>query len=106
MNRDDVLQMAIEVWGVSAVLRPDEHVDGVGGIYIHSDENCLHELERFTALVEAAVRADEREACARVCDEVEDQAWAQWKAAYKSIDQGRSIGAEECAFAIRARGES
>ena len=100
MNRDDVIRMA-RAAGMS-VLMPDEHVDGIGGIYIAPDDSCLQEIERFAALV----AAHEREECARVCDEAEDQAWAQWKAAYKPIDQGRSIGAEECAFAIRARGES
>jgi len=29
----------------------------------------LHHLQAFAALVEAAARADEREACAKICDE-------------------------------------
>jgi len=45
-------------------------------------------LERFAALVAAA----EREACAKVCDEV-----------YRA---GRVHGAQDCAAAIRARGQA
>ena len=37
------------------------------------------ELEKFAALVEAAARADEREACAKVCDELHRD-W-KWRAA-------------------------
>ena len=48
------------------------------------------QLERFAALVAAA----EREACAKVCDEY-DGSWY----AYRK-------GAQECAAAIRARGNS
>ena len=49
-------------------------------------------LERFEALV----RADEREACAKVCEEVER----------KSIKQPPMVGqgCQACAVAIRARG--
>lgn len=87
MNRDDVIRMVHEA-GMGMPIGTESLLVG-------------HEwAERFAALV----AAHEREECARVCDEVEDQAWAQWKAAYKPIDQGRSIGAEECAFAIRERG--
>jgi hypothetical protein len=50
-------------------------------------------LERFAALV----RADEREACAKVCEaEYEGYDWA---------DRERD-GAEACAAAIRARGNT
>jgi hypothetical protein len=45
--------------------------------------------EEFAALVEAAARADEREACAKVCD-----------ALHYEVD---AYGAQ-CAAAIRARG--
>jgi len=46
-------------------------------------------LERFAALVEAAARADEREECAKACEEV-----GQWP----------SLGPKDCAYAIRERG--
>jgi len=47
------------------------------------------EIERFAALIEAAARADEREECAKVCEEV-----GQWP----------SLGPKDCAYAIRERG--
>jgi hypothetical protein len=50
----------------------------------------------------AAVLA-EREACAKACEEIEDSAWALWRSAADPIEQGRSIGAQHCADAIRAR---
>ena len=71
MNRDDIIRMAWEV-----------------GIFMHSHKHQEHptKLERFAHLVAAT----EREACARVCEEV-DRRW---------INQ-----AEKCAERIRARGE-
>lgn len=62
--------------------------------------NFAVELERFAALVAAA----EREECAKVCEEVSLQAVTAWKLAYQPQDQGREMGADECAAAIRARG--
>ena len=47
----------------------------------------LHDLERFAALV----AAHEREACAKVCDELRDE-------------DGYEAWNTECAAAIRARG--
>ena len=46
--------------------------------------------------------AAERERCAKVCEEVESQAWALWKTTADPTEQGRSIGAQHCADAIRA----
>ena len=48
---------------------------------------------RFAALVEAAARADEREACAKVCDGLH---WP-WH-------MGDTSGPMQCAATIRARG--
>lgn len=56
------------------------------------DDNSIiieDHLERFAALVEAAARADEREECAKACEEV-----GQWP----------SLGPKDCAYAIRERG--
>ena len=53
------------------------------GLTLHGD------IEHFAALVEAAARADEREECANLCEEV-----GQWP----------SLGPKDCAYAIRARG--
>ena len=52
---------------------------------------------KFAALVEAAARADEREACAKVADTISDKyGWGHYG---KEVDT-----ADEIAAAIRARG--
>jgi len=51
--------------------------------------SCQKELSEFAALVAAAAVASEREACAKVCD---------------VIDDGHGAVAAGCANAIRARG--
>ena len=60
--------------------------------------------EEVLKLVNAAIEA-EREACAKVCEEVESRAEELWdKFAYPE-DQGMASGARQCTTAIRARGE-
>ena len=79
MTRDDIIRMARQT---------DLHErvkDGVG--YVVRIPN-LEKLERFAALV----AAHEREACAKVCDELRDE-------------DGFEPYGTECAAAIRARGE-
>ena len=75
MTQDEIIRMAREA-GLS--------------IRGHYDENgsTPQELERFAALV----AAHEREACAKVCEEVD-----------KHFDY--TIAARQCAAEIRARGE-
>ncbi len=76
MTRDDTIRMAREVWG-----------DDSGKPW---SESALLHLERFGELLEAKVRADEREAVIKA-----------------TIDQG-FVGqayADDFAAAIRARGE-
>ena len=59
----------------------------------------INHLEKFAALVVAA----EREACAKVCEELElksaDGEWGTYVA-------GWSDGTDDCAAAIRARGQA
>ena len=57
----------------------------------HRYGDCKLELERFAALV----RADEREACAKVCDDYDDE-----------YDVHTRQTAEGIAMQIRARGET
>ncbi|MCA3269547.1 MAG: hypothetical protein INF44_04260 [Thalassospira sp.] len=76
MTKDDVISIAREVWG-----------DGSSKPW---SESALLHLERFGELLEAKVRADEREAVIKA-----------------TIDQG-FVGqayADDFAAAIRARGE-
>jgi hypothetical protein len=73
MNRDDIIRMAREAGG-------DDW-----GIF----RDFMPELEHFAALVAAA----EREACAKVCDDL------------VLAHPGRAdLTAQQCAFAIRERG--
>lgn len=67
----------------------------------------------FQNLIEGE-RVAEREACAKLCDEIEDDHWNLYKGRppYKGSEPGRadpheqgvSMGAGECAAAIRKRG--
>ena len=47
----------------------------------------------------------EREACALVCDDESEFANMQANQGGSALDDGRSIGADACAAAIRERGE-
>ena len=80
MNRDDVIRMAREAGFASADFWPDDF-QGLFG--------CV---ERFAALVAAA----EREACAKVCEEL----------SRSHIDECVYGGVLGCAAAIRARGQA
>jgi hypothetical protein len=65
---------------------------GIGYLYEYEMKWAwLGELEVFAELV----RADEREACAKLCEEVGDKA---------KDNDGYTIGGYACAKAIRARG--
>jgi hypothetical protein len=64
-------------------------------LIVHLD---IEEMERFAQLV----RAQTLEEAAGVCDEVSLQAHTAWKLAYQTQDQGREMGADDCAAAIRA----
>ena len=79
MTREDIIRMARE-----AGFDPQD---------MSADFTCnLIDIERFAALVAAAAKAEEREACAAICDRF----------------QSRDVGMQpaECAGAIRARGET
>lgn len=61
------------------------------------------ESQRNKVIADAV--AAEREACAKVCEEVESRAEELWdKFAYPE-DQGMASGARQCTTAIRARGQ-
>lgn len=58
-------------------------------------------ISGYTADQMRAAILEERERCAKICDDVSLQAVTAWKLAYQPQDQGREIGADECAYAIR-----
>ena len=82
MTRDEIIRMAREVGIID--FRDEEGSDYV--------QDVLNDLERFAALVTAA----EREACAKLCDDMTtgDRASFDWER-----------GASDCAHAIRARNQ-
>ena len=90
MNRDDIIRMAREAgFSLKNFAEPPNpyiHIFGYG-----------ETLERFAAIVAAA----EREACARVCEDLEpdNRHEGAWIA-------GWCDGTNDCAAAIRARGET
>ena len=83
MDREDIIRMAREA-GVS--------------IRAHYDEtgSTPQELERFAALVAAA----EREACAKLCDDIRRMG------GYSAETPDWERGTGHCADAIRARGNT
>jgi hypothetical protein len=78
--------------------------------------DALAESRREVDAMVALARADEREACAKVCDDIGEDLWSLYKgrAPYTGKEEGRadmhvqgkSDGADECAAAIRARGQA
>ena len=71
MDKQDILRMAREAGFLEA-----------------NGKSLIQCLEAFAALVAAAAKAEEREACAKVCENIADQFHAH---------------AMDCAAAIRAR---
>ena len=88
MSRDDVIRMAKKAGFVCDEADFVFQKPGRVGIQL--------ELERFANLV----RADEREACAKVCDEMEE------KAEEHGTECCKWPTPSDCAFAIRARGNT
>ena len=85
MNREDIIRMAKECGAY-----PAANVDGALLFWSES------QVERFAALVAAA----EREACAKLCEELRDD-WLRGLGRYEFMGEG----ADYCADAIRARGQ-
>ena len=85
MNRDDIVRMAREIAGVT-------YPDGTTGLKIGMSEE---HLERFANLVAAA----EREACAKVCDDLPVPPYVSDNDAHIW-----DLTCVDCAAAIRERG--
>lgn len=96
MNREEIIRMAREAGAMF------DHITWV-------ERDLAPVFERFAELVAAA----EREACAKLCDEIAIDMWKLYKGRppYKGDEegrasdftQGRSAGADDCAEAIRKR---
>jgi len=90
MTRDDIIRMAREA-GLGTALCHNS-IDG-DRIWIEGAD-WHEEVERFFALSYAAGAADEREACAEVCESLAGSMWVTREASL------------ECSDAIRARGQA
>jgi hypothetical protein len=88
MNRDDIIRMAVE-----AGFLTNELGSYLISPYTFEDQDLFDEFERFAELVAAT----EREACAALC-------FQMWN---DSLDRRKlnHPDAEDCAAAIRARGQ-
>ena len=96
MTREDIIKMA---WQAGHAIR---NIDGEDEVMDGDNYHIQTELiECFAHFVAAA----EREECAKVCEEVESRADDLWNRHAYPEDQGMSMGASQCAAAIRARGE-
>ena len=83
MNREEIIRMAREA-GLD-----DPHAV----VHAYCELKLTDHLERFAALVAAAARAEENEACAKVCEDIDTEY------------EGEDVLATWCAAAIRARGQ-
>ena len=94
MTRDDIIRMARE----AGMLIPSFRIGG--GLALGT---CtVPDFERFAAIVAAA----EREACAKVCEEIEDDYRTRESLRYAELRTDADIGASDCAHRIRARGDA
>lgn len=84
MTRDDIIRIADRA-----------------GVPLTFSVMTIEQIVTIASLVAAA----EREACAKVCLEIEESCWETWDSLADPADQGSAIGAAHCAQAIRARVE-
>jgi len=92
MTRDDIIRLAREACDKDKV---DPYQNDFWAI-------TQEELERFAALVAAA----EREACAEICERRKSLYWMEFDKNACDENRAAAMASEECADAIRARGES
>ena len=94
MNRDDIMRMAREAHRKSV----SKDYTGYTG---QLDPWTILLLENFAALV----AANEREACADICERRKSLYWMEFDKTGSDADRAAAIASEECADDIRARGD-
>ena len=103
MTQDEIIRMAREIWGERAVLPFNELERFAALVAAHEREAFKVYVNQVVADREMAVHdavLAEREACAKVCDEI-----AEGSEPVSDYHGGVMDGAGDCAAAIRARGE-
>jgi carboxypeptidase C (cathepsin A) len=104
MTRDDIIRMANEA-GLYHFYDSEGHCTGITNARLvtedkeRDDDRLVEMLAPFAALVAAA----EREACAKVCEDIEEAYRRQESIRYPALRTDAETGSEECAAAIRAR---
>ncbi len=112
MTKDDIIRMTREaglhVFGGDVI----EALERFAALVAAAERNCTWTQAHWTEY-ERSIAAAEREACAKLCDEIAIDMWKLYKGKppYKGDEegrasdftQGRSAGADDCAEAIRAR---
>ena len=93
MTRDDVIRMAREA---DPGFEGGADSDGTMTDPIVGIDQFL----KFAHLIAAA----EREACAKVCEEIEDEYRERESLMYAELRTDAQTGASDCAYRIRARG--
>ena len=88
MTKEDILRLAREA--------------GFGEWAGTDDVRFLAVIERFAALISSA----EREECAKVCEEIEDDYRERESLRYAELKTDAQTGASDCAHRIRARGDA
>ena len=89
MTRDELIESALQC----GVWIPMEQG--------RSREQTIDRLQRFVGRAVAA----EREACAKVCEEIEDEYRERESLKYAELKTDAQTGASDCAYRIRARGD-
>jgi hypothetical protein len=97
MNREDIIRMAREAASEDGSI---DRNDGKNVVLYAAKTSRF--LERFAALVAAA----EREACAKVCEDIEEAYQRQESMRHPALRTDAETGSGECAAAIRARGSA
>ena len=93
MTKEEIIRMALEAGGYIAEL-PN------GDAWLFNDNQ---KIEHFFNLAFSAGAVSEREACAKVCDDIENEAYETYRQKYDTYTEGLADGANACLEAIRER---
>ena len=96
VNREDIIRMAREVGGADIT---------VNGFTTWVGTQSTEFLERFAALAAEWGAKQEREACAKVCEDEAAEFRSQKEGCRDARYDWKEDAAMECSLAIRARGE-
>ena len=105
MEREQIIRMAREA-GFVVDEKAQQHQPNC---IFHTHHMVDELLEAFAAIVAAAAKAEEREACAKVCEAEASRAewnWGNDISGNQPFWNGGEQLASSCASAIRARGQA